>query len=48
MDLFKDDLDQEFIRIKEKLERNDFLSESDLKIILLSVLREEDLNESKQ
>ncbi len=47
MDLFKDDLDQEFIRIKEKLDKNDLLTENDLKIILLSVLREEDLNESK-
>lgn len=48
MNIFKDDLGQEFARLKEKLDTGEPLSEHDLKIILLSVLREEDTNENKQ
>ncbi|MFA6237299.1 MAG: hypothetical protein WC635_08250 [Bacteriovorax sp.] len=48
MDILKDDLDREFLRIKEKLEKGTALNEEDLKIILISTLHEEDLHESKQ
>jgi uncharacterized coiled-coil DUF342 family protein len=48
MDMLKEELNQEFSRIKEKLEKGSTLSEEDLKIILLSMLSEEDLHESKQ
>lgn len=48
MDILKDDLNREFLRIKNKLEKGDALNEEDLKVILLSTLHEEDLHESKQ
>lgn len=47
MNILKNDLDREFLRIKEKLENGSALSEEDLKVILLSTLHEEDLHESK-
>ena len=48
MDIFKNEMAQELIRIKEKFENGGTLSEEDLKIILLSVFHEEDLHESNQ
>lgn len=48
MDILKDDLNREFLRIKEKLEKGTVLNDEDLKVILLSTLHEEDLHESKQ
>lgn len=47
MDILKDDLNREFLRIKEKLEKGTDLNDEDLKVILLSTLHEEDLHESK-
>jgi hypothetical protein len=47
MDMFKEDVNREFSRIKEKLEKTNPLNEEDLKIILLSLLAEEDLHEGK-
>lgn len=47
MNMLKDDLDREFLRIKDKLDNGATLSEDDLKVILLSSLHEEDLHESK-
>lgn len=48
MDILKDELSREFLRIKDKLEKGTALNEEDLKVILLSTLHEEDLHESKQ
>ncbi|MGZ3787436.1 MAG: hypothetical protein ACXVLQ_02870 [Bacteriovorax sp.] len=48
MDKFNDDINREFLRIKEKIENGSSLNEEDLKVILLSVLNEEDVHESKQ
>lgn len=48
MDILKDDLNREFLRIKDKLEKGTTLNEEDLKVILLSTLHEEDLHESNQ
>ena len=48
MNIQKEDFNRELNRIKEKLEKAINLNEEDLKIILLSVLNEEDLHESKQ
>lgn len=48
MDILKDDLNREFLRIKDKLEKATTLTEEDLKIILLNTLHEEDLHESNQ
>ncbi|MDO9183023.1 MAG: hypothetical protein Q7U04_11475 [Bacteriovorax sp.] len=48
MDILKDDINRELSRIKEKLTKANSLTEEDLKIILLSMLSEEDLHESKQ
>ncbi len=48
MDMLKEDLNREFARIKDKIEKAIALTEEDLKIILLSKLSEEDLHESKQ
>ena len=45
MNIFKDDLDREFKRIQEKLEKGASLNEDDLKTILLGTLHEEDLHE---
>lgn len=47
MDILKDDLNSEFLRIKDKLDKGVELNEEDLKVILLSTLHEEDLHESK-
>ena len=48
MDKFKEDINHELARVKEKIEKAAALSEEDLKIVLLSMLSEEDLHESKQ
>ena len=48
MDLLKEDVNRELGRIKEKIEKSTPLNDEDLKIILLSMLGEEDQNESKQ
>ena len=47
MNILKEDLNRELTNIKEKLQTANLLSEEDLKIILLSILDEEDLNEAK-
>jgi hypothetical protein len=47
MDMLKEDLNREINRIKEKLEKSTAMNEEDLKMILLSMLLEEDLHESK-
>ena len=47
MDILKEDINREFNRIKEKIDKTTALDEEDLKIILLSMLNEEDLHESK-
>jgi hypothetical protein len=47
MNILKEDLSRELTNIKEKLQTANLLSEEDLKIILLSILDEEDLNEAK-
>lgn len=47
MNLFQDDLNQEFTRIKEQIENSSSLKDEDLKIILLAHLLEEDMNERK-
>ncbi|MDD4975214.1 MAG: hypothetical protein PHY93_12725 [Bacteriovorax sp.] len=48
MDILLDDINRELSRIKEKIDKATALNEEDLKIILLSMLNEEDLHESKQ
>ena len=48
MDILKEDINRELSRIKEKIDKVTTLNEEDLKIILLSMLNEEDLHESKQ
>lgn len=48
MDILKEDINRELSRIKEKIDKATVLNEEDLKIILLSMLNEEDLHESKQ
>lgn len=48
MDIQKEDFNRELNRIKEKIDKAAALNEEDLKIILLSLLSEEDLHESKQ
>jgi len=48
MDILKKDLNRELNLIKEKIEKSNMMSEEDLKVILLSVLSEEDIHESKQ
>jgi hypothetical protein len=48
MDMQKIDFNREMSRIKHSLESGTTLSEEDLKIILLSLLNEEDLHESNQ
>jgi hypothetical protein len=47
MDILKDDLNREMTRIKEQLDKAAPMNEEDLKLILLSMLLEEDLHESK-
>lgn len=47
MDMLKEDLNREINRIREKLEKSTAVNEEDLKVILLSMLAEEDLNEGK-
>ncbi len=48
MDMLKEDINRELSRIKDKIENSTAINEEDLKIILLSILSEEDLHESKQ
>lgn len=47
MDMLRDDLNRETIRIKEQLDKAAPMNEEDMKVILLSMLLEEDLHESK-
>ena len=47
MNIFKDDVNKEFDRIKKSMESGQPLTFEDLKIILLAELNEEDLHESK-
>jgi hypothetical protein len=47
MDLLQDDLSKEFDRIRTKIEASSLLSEEDLKIILISMLKEEEQSENK-
>ena len=47
MDIQKEDITRELDRIKEKMNKSTPLCEEDLKIILLSVLAEEDHYEDK-
>ncbi len=47
MNIFQDDINKEFIRIKNTLEKGKPLTLEDLKILLLAELNEEDLHESK-
>jgi hypothetical protein len=47
MDLLQDDLNKEFDRIKNKIETSSLLSEEDLKIILINLLKEEEQIENK-
>ena len=47
MNIFQDDINKEFLRIKSTLDSGKPLSLEDLKIILLAELNEEDLHESK-
>ncbi len=48
MNIFQDDVNKEFERIKKSLSEGQPLTLEDLKIILLAELSEEDLHESKQ
>ena len=48
MDIQKEDFNLELNRIKDKINKTTALNEEDLKIILLSILSDEDQNESKQ
>lgn len=48
MNILTDDLNREISKIKEKINSSTALNDDDLKIILLSMLNEEDLHESKQ
>ena len=47
MNIFQDEINKEFERIKSTLDDGKPLSLQDLKIILLAELNEEDLHESK-
>ena len=47
MNIFQDDINKEFERIKKTLDNGKPLSLEDLKIILLAELNEEDLHENK-
>lgn len=48
MNIFQDDVNKEYERIKKSLYDGQPLTLEDLKIILLAELNEEDLHESKQ
>ena len=48
MNIFQDEINKEFERIKAMLSSGQPLTMEDLKIILLAELNEEDLHESKQ
>ena len=48
MNIFQDDVNKEYERIKKSLTEGQPLTLDDLKIILLAELNEEDLHESKQ
>ena len=47
MNIFQDDVNKEFDRIKKSMGEGHPLTLEDLKIILLAELNEEDLHESK-
>lgn len=47
MDMLKQDLNREINRIKEQLDKAAPLNEEDMKVILLSMLLEEDSHEGK-
>lgn len=47
MDIFKDEITPEIVRIQNSLTAKVELTEEDLKLILLNILREEDINELK-
>lgn len=47
MNIFQDDINKEFDRIKKNLSEGQPLTFEDLKIILLAELNEEDSHESK-
>ena len=48
MSKLTEDLNNELIRLKDKIDQGQSLSFEDLKVILLRELNEEDLHESKQ
>ncbi len=48
MSKLTEDLNNELIRLKDKIDQGQSLSIEDLKVILLRELNEEDLHESKQ
>lgn len=48
MNIFQDEINKEFEKIKKTLSEGHPLTIEDLKIILLAELSEEDLHESKQ
>ena len=48
MDIFKDEIDPEINKIKDKLSSNLEINLEDMKIILLNLLNEEDSHESNQ
>ena len=48
MNIFQDEINKEFEKIKKTLSDGQPLTIEDLKIILLAELSEEDLHESKQ
>lgn len=47
MDMLKEELNREINRIKEQLDKAAPINEEDMKVILLSLLSEEDIHESK-
>lgn len=47
MNIFQDDINNEYERIKKSLSEGQPLTLEDLKVILLAELNEEDLHESK-
>jgi hypothetical protein len=48
MDIFKDEISQEINKVSKKIESSKDLDIEDLKMILLSLLNEEDSHERKQ
>ena len=47
MDIFKDEITPEILRIQNALTAKSELTEEDIKLILLNILKEEDINELK-